>query len=101
MNENNLSRKKAKEFAQRLGWQQQGRGNFFITNSGELVNITLCNGVEESRQFRADCQYLITLREDSDLVKIYPREQLTIKGVSRIGPDGTKYYQANVKQPSL
>ena len=97
MNENNLSRKKAKQFAERLGWEQQGRGNFFLTQQGELVNITLCNDIDESRQFRTDCSYLITLRENSDLVKIYHREQLVVKGLSRIGPDGTKYYQASVK----
>ncbi len=98
MTKNNLSRKLVKDFATRCGWSQEGNGNFFKTSKGELVNITLCDsGVNESRQFRMDCDYLITIRSDSNQVQMFHRDQLDIKGVSRIGPDGTKYYQANAR----
>lgn len=98
MQNNNLSRNKAKNLAAACGWKQVGNGNFFMTNKGDLLNVTMCDGEPESRQFRLDCNYLVVTNPNDDSVKIYHRDQIVVKGVSRIGPDGIKYYQANVKE---
>lgn len=98
MENNNISRSKAKDLASRCGWEKVGNGNFFKTKQGDLVNITMCDGEPESRQFRLDCDYLVVTNSNNDSVKIYNREQLQVKGVSRIGPDGVKYYQANLRK---
>ena len=95
MTNNNISRFKAKELAAALGWKKVGNGNFFRTDNGELINITMCGKKIESRQFRKDCTHLVVMSRDSDDFEVYNKGELTIGALTRVGPDGTKYYQAN------
>lgn len=95
---NNASRKFAKEFGLKMGWGRVGNGNFFRSKNGDLYNITLTSkGKVESRQFRLDCDYLISLDVETNSLKVYKKGDLKIGGVTRIGADGMKYYQAEVK----
>ena len=98
MEANNKSRNLAKDVAFAFGWEKEGNGNFFRTKRGDLVNFTLTTkGKIESRQFRLDCDYLVSYDDVKNKMYVHRREDLQVKGVTRIGADGTKYYQANLK----
>lgn len=98
MDANNRSRKVAKDIALKMGWKQEGVGNFFTTKEGDLLNITLSTkGKVESRQFRKDCKYLVSFDEGTNTLSVYEQKDLIIKGVTRINAKGVHFYQANLK----
>lgn len=98
MEANNRSRKTAKEVAKTFGWQQIGSGNHFINSQGQKINFTLTTrGKIESRQWREDCDYLVCLNEKENKMFVKNKSDLEVKGVTRIGADGTKYFQAESK----
>lgn len=95
---NNESRKFAKDLATKMGWKQEGKGNFFRNNNGDLYNITTTSkGKVESRQYRLDCKYLISYDIKTNSLKVFHKNDLKIGGVTRIGANGVKYYQVEVK----
>lgn len=98
MDANNRSRKVAKDLALKMGWKQEGSGNFFTTKDGDLVNITLSTkGKVESRQFRKDCKYLVSFNESANTLSVYQQKDLVLKGVTRINAKGVHFYQATLK----
>ena len=95
MEANNKSREYAKELATTMGWLQEGRGNFYRNAKGDLLNITLTTkGKIESRQFRLDCKYLISLGTRTNTLSVFNKKDLIIGNVTRVGADGMHYYQA-------
>jgi hypothetical protein len=98
MEANNISRKIAKEVAVKMGWVQEGNSNFFRNTQGKLINITVStSGTVESRQFRKDCDYLVSYDTKTKKVSIYRNQDLKLSSVTRIGADGVVYYQARPK----
>lgn len=98
MEANNRSRKTAKDVAETFGWKQIGRGNHFVNKMGHKINFTLtARDKIESRQWREDCDYLVCFNETANKMVVKSKSELTVKGVTRIGADGTKYFQAEAK----
>ena len=98
MEANNISRKIAKGVAVKMGWVQEGNGNFFRNTQGKLINITVSTSCTvESRQFRKDCDYLVSYDTKTKKVSIYRNQDLKLSSVTRIGADGVVYYQARPK----
>lgn len=91
--QNNISRDEFKAFCKSNNFEQIGNSNSFVLN-GYTFGFSLSNSNKaECRQFSENYDGLVCKFSDGT-VKWLDKEQLRIGSCTRIGPDGTKYYNA-------
>jgi hypothetical protein len=88
---NNLSRAKFSKFCKDSGFKRLGARNAFEFN-GKVYGFSVVQGDKvECRQFGENYDGLVCSFKGGK-TKWYSRQQLVIGEVTRIGPDGTKYF---------
>ena len=88
---NNASRAKFNKFCKQQGFKRVGAKNAFEFE-GKIYGFSVVSGKEpECRQFGENYAGLVCSFK-SGKTKWYTREQLNIGDVTRIGPDGIKYF---------
>lgn len=87
---NNLSRSKFIKFCKRNGFNRIGMSNSFEI-AGKVYGYSLASGGVECRQFGEHYDGLVCEFKDGSF-GWYDKSQLRIGGITRIGPDGTKYF---------
>lgn len=91
MSANNVSRRNFSQFCKSNGFTPVGHKNAFDLN-GEVYGFSTVSGDQpECRQFGEHYKGLVCNFENGQ-TKWYSREQLIIGSVTRVGPDGTRYY---------
>lgn len=91
---NNWSRKQFKKYCLMNGFKAQGNQNAFIRDGKVYAFSTPSKYKADCRQFAKHYAGLVCLMPNGDY-KEYSREQLSLTFITRIGPDGTEYYQAD------
>ena len=93
---NNLSRSKFARFCQRNGFTRLNASNSFEL-AGKYYGYSLIkNGKVECRQFGEHYSGLVCESETGE-VSWYDKSQLHIGNITRIGPDGVKYFNATLR----
>ena len=88
---NNLSRAKFSKFCKDNGFKRLGARNAFELN-GKVYGFSMPAGSKvDCRQFGENYDGLVCNFKDGK-TKWYTRDQLILGEITRIGPDGTKYF---------
>lgn len=91
---NNLSKQEFKKFTADFNVEQVGRTNSFLYD-GKIYGFSVTSTyTPECRQFSEQYSGLVCKLPNGDF-QWYEKSELNIGNVSRIGPDGVKYF--NVK----
>ena len=91
---NNLSREKFTKFCKDNGFKRLGSRNAFELN-GKVYGFSVVSGKKvDCRQFGENYDGLVCNFGDGK-IKWYARDQLVLGKVTRIGPDGTKYFNVD------
>ena len=91
---NNLSRKKFIKFCEKNGFKRIGANNAFEFG-GKIYGYSLVRGMKgECRQFGEHYEGLVCEFKGGKF-KWFNKDQLVMGGVTRIGPDGVKYFNVD------
>ena len=93
---NNLSRKMANRIEKLTGWRRDGIKNVFYDSENRKICFSLIanNRKIQARQFPLDADYLLTMNITTLTLYKVKREELKIGSVTRVSPDGEKFYNS-------
>lgn len=95
---NNLSRNLFKLFCEKHNLTHHKRRNCFTDTLGNKWGFALISESNTVRQFGEDYSGVVMVNENMSVVKKVERAGLKLLGVSRIAPDGCKFYNAKLKE---
>lgn len=93
---NNWSRKEFKKYRLANGYKQEGHQNAFIRDGKVYAFSTPAGYKAECRQFAEHYSGLVCLMPNGEY-KEFSRDQLVLSSITRKGPGGIKYFQADEK----
>lgn len=93
---NNWSRKQFKKYCLINGYKAEGKQNAFIREGKVYAFSTPQTYKADCRQFGEHYVGLVCLMPNGDY-KEFNKNQLNFGAVTRVGPNGIKYYQAQEK----
>lgn len=93
---NNWSRQQFKKYRLAHGYKQEGHQNAFIRDGKVYAFSTPASYKAECRQFAEHYAGLVCLMPNGEY-KEYSRDQLVLSAVTRKGPGGIRYFQADEK----